>query len=117
MDLPMAMHETALDALNLIKGREIMDSLSLVMDIQKLIVEGDKDPVMDTLKIHLHNQGLMVGSHPLGETVAPTMDSQHHAQEEDKNHSVSSQTDPDAQTLNMDNCPLDPEQADIMDPA
>lgn len=60
----------------------------------------------------------MVESHPLGDTVTPTMDSQHRAQEEDQNHSVSSlQTGPDTQALNMDNCTLDPEQADIGDPA
>lgn len=60
----------------------------------------------------------MVESHPLGDTLTPTMDSQHRAQEEDKNHSMSSQqTDPDAQALNTDNCPLDPEQADMREPA
>lgn len=95
-----------------------MDSLSLVMDTQTLVLDGDKDLVLDTLQIPLDNHGLMVESHPLGDTLTPTMDSQHRAQEEDKNQSMSSQqTDPDAQVLNMDNCPLDPEQADIREPA
>ena len=95
-----------------------MDTLSLVMGTQTLVPGGDKDLVMDTLQIPLDNQGLMVESHPLGDTRTPTMDSQHRAQEEDENPSVSSQlTDPDAQALNMDNSPLDPGQADIRDPA
>ena len=46
----MAMYKTALDALSLIRGRgTVMGSLSLAMDTQTLVVEGDKDLVMDTL--------------------------------------------------------------------
>lgn len=48
--LPMAMRETALDSLTLIKGREtIMGTLILPMDSQTLVPEDDKELVTDTL--------------------------------------------------------------------